>query len=62
MEIKIEFDTDNDSFQESFYSEVKKVLNNAENIIECNGILIEIDSPIYDTNGNKIGKVIKEVE
>ena len=61
MKIKIEFDTDNDSFQKGFYSEVKKVLSDVENVIECHGILIEIDSPIYDTNGNKIGKVIKEV-
>lgn len=61
MKIKIEFDTGNDSFQEGFYSEVKKVLSDVENVIECHGILIEIDSPIYDTNGNKIGKVIKEV-
>tara|TARA_X000001382_G_scaffold124740_1_gene109572 strand:+ start:230 stop:418 length:189 start_codon:yes stop_codon:yes gene_type:complete len=61
MKIKIEFDTDNDSFQEGFYTEVKKVMSNVENIIECHGILIEIDSPVYDTNGNKIGKVTKEV-
>jgi hypothetical protein len=59
MKIKIEFDTDNDSFQKGFYTEVKKVLGNVENIIECSGILVEIDKPIYDTNGNKIGKVTK---
>tara|TARA_R100001463_G_scaffold47634_1_gene96656 strand:+ start:182 stop:367 length:186 start_codon:yes stop_codon:yes gene_type:complete len=59
MKIKIEFDTDNDSFQEGFYTEVKKVISNVGNIIECHGILVEIDSPLYDTNGNKIGKVTK---
>ncbi len=61
MKIKIEFDTGNDSFQEGFYTEVKKVISNVGNIIERHGILVEIDSPVYDTNGNKIGKVIKEV-
>lgn len=60
MKIKIEFDTDNDSFQEGFYTEVKKVLSDVGNKIECTGILMEIDRPIYDSNGNKIGRVIKE--
>lgn len=61
MKIKIEFDTDNSAFEEGFYSQVKKILSNVEDVIECHGILLEIDSPIYDTNGNKIGRIIKEV-
>lgn len=61
MKIKIEFDTDNSSFKEGFYRQVKEILNNVENVIESNGILIEIDSPIYDINGNKVGKITKEV-
>ena len=61
MKIRIEFDTDNESFQEEgFYTEVKKVLSDVGNKIESTGVLMEIDRPIYDSNGNKIGRVIKE--
>ena len=63
MKITIEFTTDNAAFKDDVEREVERVLRRAlQPAIEmANGDLRDGDSPLLDTNGNKIGSVSAEV-
>ena len=54
--ISIQFETDNAAFQDCRGEEIARILKEAAEKIEDGST----DFPIYDINGNKIGKCEKE--
>lgn len=49
--LKIDFSTDNDAFCEAPATETARILRKTARLIE----LGELEGPVFDVNGNKIG-------
>lgn len=57
MNVKIEFNTDNAAFEDSFLMEVTKTLQQCKTALLDSENTTTIRRPIKDTNGNRIGVV-----
>lgn len=64
MKITVEFDTDNAAFEDNFSAEVQAVMERAKLLVKCvahkhreDPSLVGEHRPLFDTNGNTIGKV-----
>tara|TARA_A100001035_G_scaffold197732_1_gene158537 strand:- start:54 stop:236 length:183 start_codon:yes stop_codon:yes gene_type:complete len=60
MDITIKINTDNDAFQESYYREIERVMDNVRDIVLMHGKSVVINRSVHDINGNKIGVVKKK--
>ena len=60
MDITIKINTDNDAFQESYYREIERVMDNVRDVVLMHGKNVVINRSVYDINGNKIGVVKKK--
>jgi len=58
MNVKIEFNTDNAAFEDSFLMEVTRTLQQCKSaLLDSEKGTITIRRPIKDSNGNRIGVV-----
>ena len=60
MDITIKINTDNDAFQESYYREIERIMDNVRDVVLMHGKNVVINRSVYDINGNKIGVVKKK--
>ena len=60
MDITIKINTDNNAFQESYYREIERVMDNVRDIVLMHGKSVVINRSVHDINGNKIGVVKKK--
>ena len=60
MDITIKINTDNNAFQESYYREIERVMDNVRDIVLMHGKGVVINRSVHDINGNKIGVVKKK--
>jgi len=67
MKITVEFDTDNAAFEDNFSTEVELVMERAKLLVKAvahkhreDPSLVGEHRPLFDTNGNGIGKVVAE--
>ena len=57
MNVKIEFNTDNAAFEDSYLMEVTRVIRSATEALIDSENTTTIRRPLKDSNGNRIGTV-----
>ena len=60
MDITIKINTDNDAFEEGYYGEIERIMNNVRDVVLMHGKSTRIQRSVYDFNGNKIGLITKK--